>query len=48
MTDLTVNMTIPGMVVRFMWQAILECNLDKAGIRKIEEERRSILQSVCK
>lgn len=46
---------IPGMEVPFTWQASLElnarlysalgqCILDKAGIRKIEEERRSALQ----
>lgn len=49
---------IPGMVVPFTWQASLElntqlytalgqCNLDKAGIRSIEE-RRSALQSAGK
>lgn len=46
---------IPGMEVPFTWQASLElnaklysalgqCNLDKAGIRTIEEGRRSTLQ----
>lgn len=46
---------IPGMVVLFRWQDSLElkaklysalgqCNLDKAGIRKVEEECRSTLQ----
>lgn len=46
---------IPGIEVPFTWQASLElnaklysalgqCNLDKAGIRKVEEERRSTLQ----
>lgn len=45
---------IPGMEVPFTWQASLElnaklysalgqCNLDKAGIRKIEEGHRSSL-----
>ncbi|HBX6185067.1 TPA: rz1 lytic protein [Klebsiella pneumoniae] len=51
----TFNTPIPGVEVPFMWQASLElnaklyyalgqCNLDKAGIRKIEEGRRSTLQ----
>lgn len=45
----------PGMYVPFTWQVSLElnaklysalgqCNLDKAGIRTIEEGRRSTLQ----
>ncbi|WP_458793656.1 Rz1-like lysis system protein LysC [Citrobacter freundii] len=49
--DLTADTSIPGMVVPFTWQASLElnaqlytalgqCNLDKAAIRKIEEERQ--------
>ncbi|WP_425267913.1 Rz1-like lysis system protein LysC [Enterobacter kobei] len=49
--DLTAYTPIPGMVVPFTWQASLElnaqlytalrqCNLDKAAIRKIEEERQ--------
>lgn len=53
--DLTADTPIPGMEVPFTWQASLElnanlysalgqCNLDKAGIRKIEEGRRSTLQ----
>ncbi|MHB3912095.1 Rz1-like lysis system protein LysC [Klebsiella pneumoniae] len=48
--DLTADTPIPGMEVPFTWQASLElnaklysalgqCNLDKAGIRKIEESR---------
>ncbi|MFY0454848.1 Rz1-like lysis system protein LysC [Enterobacter cloacae complex sp. YD70/O97D2] len=48
--DLTANTPIPGMTVPFTWQASLElnaqlytalgqCNLDKAGIRKIEADR---------
>ncbi|WP_441768552.1 Rz1-like lysis system protein LysC [Klebsiella pneumoniae] len=51
----TADTPIPGMDVPFTWQASLElnaklysalgqCNLDKAGIRKVEEERRSTLQ----
>lgn len=51
----TADTPIPLMEVPFTWQAILElnaklysalgqCNLDKAAIRKIEEERRSTLQ----
>ncbi|KPS42312.1 rz1 lytic protein [Klebsiella variicola] len=46
---------IPAMEFPFTWQSSLElnaklysalgqCNLDKAGIRKIEEGRRSTLQ----
>ncbi|EMN9324946.1 rz1 lytic protein [Klebsiella pneumoniae] len=53
--DLIADTPIPGMEVLFTWQASLElnaklysalgqCNLDKAGIRKVEEERRSTLQ----
>lgn len=53
--DLTADTPIPGMEAPFTWQASLElnaklysalgqCNLDKAGIRKVEEERRSTLQ----
>ncbi|EIW8703766.1 rz1 lytic protein [Klebsiella pneumoniae] len=49
--DLTADTPIPGMEVPFTWQASLElnaklysalgqCNLDKAGIRKIEEARK--------
>ncbi|HGY5197704.1 TPA: Rz1 lytic protein [Raoultella ornithinolytica] len=49
--DLTADTPIPGMEVPFTWQASLElnaklysalgkCNLDKAGIRTIEEGRR--------
>ncbi|MFB4598851.1 rz1 lytic protein [Enterobacter cloacae subsp. cloacae] len=49
--DLTADTPIHGMVVPFTWQASLElnaqlytalgqCNLDKAAIRKIEEERQ--------
>nr|WP_234782838.1 Rz1 lytic protein [Enterobacter hormaechei] len=56
--DLTADTPIPGMAVPFTWQASLElnaqlytalgqCNLDKAGIRSIEE-RRSALQSAGK
>ncbi|HHU0789029.1 TPA: Rz1-like lysis system protein LysC [Enterobacter hormaechei subsp. steigerwaltii] len=56
--DLTADTPIPRMVVPFTWQASLElnahlytalgqCNLDKAGIRSIEE-RRSALQSAGK
>ncbi|WP_423778199.1 Rz1-like lysis system protein LysC [Enterobacter roggenkampii] len=48
--DLTADTPIPRMVVPFTWQASLElnaqlytalgqCNLDKAGIRSIEERR---------
>ncbi|BBK13580.1 hypothetical protein TMSI_39720 [Klebsiella quasipneumoniae] len=48
--DLAADTPIPGMEVPFTWQASLElnaklysalgqCNLDKAGIRKIEENR---------
>ncbi|WP_449542216.1 Rz1-like lysis system protein LysC [Enterobacter ludwigii] len=48
--DLTADTPTPGMVVPFTWQASLElnaqlytalgqCNLDKAGIRKVEESR---------
>ncbi|WP_429837848.1 Rz1-like lysis system protein LysC [Citrobacter koseri] len=48
--DLTADTPIPEMVVPFTWQASLElnaqlytalgqCNLDKAGIRKIEQSR---------
>ncbi|WP_032688539.1 Rz1-like lysis system protein LysC [Raoultella planticola] len=51
----TADTPIPGMEVPFTWQASLElnaklysalgqCNLDKAGIRKIEEERHNALQ----
>ncbi|EPQ5800995.1 Rz1-like lysis system protein LysC [Klebsiella aerogenes] len=53
--DLTADTPIHGMEVPFTWQASLElnvklysalgqCNLDKAGIRKIEEGRRSVSQ----
>ncbi|WP_457769148.1 Rz1-like lysis system protein LysC [Klebsiella aerogenes] len=53
--DLTADTPIPGMEVPFTWQASLElnaklysalgqCNLDKAGIRKIEEGRRNVSQ----
>jgi len=56
--DLTADTPIPGMALPFTWQASLElnaqlytalgqCNLDKAGIRDIEE-RRNALQSVSK
>ncbi|ENM1058138.1 Rz1 lytic protein [Enterobacter hormaechei subsp. steigerwaltii] len=56
--DLTADTPIPGMVVPFTWQASLElnaqlytalgqCNLDKAGIRSIEE-RRNAVQSADK
>ncbi|WP_422651166.1 Rz1-like lysis system protein LysC [Enterobacter kobei] len=48
--DLTADTPIPRMVVPFTWQASLElnaqlymalgqCNVDKAGIRKVEESR---------
>ncbi|RTN26280.1 rz1 lytic protein [Enterobacter quasimori] len=48
--DLTADTPIPGMVVPFTWQESLElnaqlytalgqCNLDKAGIRRVEESR---------
>ncbi|WP_425249492.1 Rz1-like lysis system protein LysC [Enterobacter hormaechei] len=48
--DLTADTPIPGMAVPFTWQASLElnaqlytalgrCNLDKAGIRRVEESR---------
>ncbi|MGM8762020.1 Rz1-like lysis system protein LysC [Enterobacter asburiae] len=48
--DLTADTPIPGLVVPFTWQASLElnaqlytalgqCNLDKAGIRRIESAR---------
>ncbi|EPK1102024.1 MULTISPECIES: Rz1-like lysis system protein LysC [Enterobacteriaceae] len=51
----TADTPIPGMEVPFTWQASLElnaklysalgqCNLDKAGIRSIEE-RRNVLRS---
>ncbi|HID8898859.1 TPA: Rz1-like lysis system protein LysC [Enterobacter hormaechei] len=57
-TDLTADTPIPGMVAPFTWQASLElnaqlymalgqCNLDKAGIRSIEE-RRNAVQSADK
>ncbi|HIC8361491.1 TPA: Rz1-like lysis system protein LysC [Klebsiella aerogenes] len=53
--DLIADTPIPGMEVPFTWQASLElnaklysalgqCNLDKAGIRTIEEERRRASQ----
>ncbi|MES0488296.1 Rz1 lytic protein, partial [Klebsiella pneumoniae] len=53
--DLTADTSILRIEVPFTWQASLElnaklysalgqCNLDKAGIRKVEEERRSTLQ----
>ncbi|WP_459253786.1 Rz1-like lysis system protein LysC [Klebsiella aerogenes] len=53
--DLTADTPIPGIGVPFTWQASLElnaklysalgqCNLDKAGIRKIEEGRHSVSQ----
>ncbi|WP_458339171.1 Rz1-like lysis system protein LysC [Enterobacter hormaechei] len=49
--DLTADTPIPGITVPFTWQASLElnaqlytalgqCNLAKAAIRKIEEERQ--------
>ncbi|HID4548020.1 Rz1-like lysis system protein LysC [Enterobacter cloacae] len=49
--DLTADTPIPRMATPFTWQASLElnaqlytalgqCNLDKAAIRKIEEERQ--------
>ncbi|AGJ86721.1 putative Rz1 lytic protein from bacteriophage origin [Raoultella ornithinolytica B6] len=52
-TDLTADTPIPGMEVPFTWQASLElnaklyfalgqCNLDKAGIRSIEERRNAL------
>ncbi|HBQ5802162.1 TPA: peptidase [Klebsiella pneumoniae] len=52
--DLTADTPIPGMEVPFTWQASLElnaklysalgqCNLDKAGIRSIEERRNILL-----
>ncbi|HBY0165700.1 rz1 lytic protein [Klebsiella variicola] len=55
MVDFTTDTPIPGMVVPFICQASLElneklysaleqCNLNKAGIRKIEEEHHSTLQ----
>ncbi|WP_420777944.1 Rz1-like lysis system protein LysC [Kosakonia cowanii] len=48
--DLTADTPIPGIAVPFTWQASLElnaqlytalgqCNLDKAGIRRIEESQ---------
>ncbi|WP_458573608.1 Rz1-like lysis system protein LysC [Enterobacter ludwigii] len=48
--DLTADTPIPGMAIPFTWQASLElnaqlytalgqCNLDKAGIRRIEDSR---------
>jgi len=48
--DLTADTPIPGMSVPFTWQASLEltaqlytalgqCNMDKAGIRRVEESR---------
>ncbi|NIG09451.1 rz1 lytic protein [Enterobacter sp. Cy-1797] len=48
--DLIADTSIPGMMVPFTWQASLElnaqlytalgqCNLDKAGIRKVEVMR---------
>nr|WP_288501445.1 Rz1 lytic protein [uncultured Enterobacter sp.] len=51
--DLTADTPIPGMAIPFTWQASLElnaqlytalgqCNLDKAGIRKIEAKRKSV------
>lgn len=51
----TADTPIPGMEVPFTWKASLElnaklysalgqCNLDKAGIRSIEE-RRNVLRS---
>ncbi|MBZ7330157.1 Rz1-like lysis system protein LysC [Klebsiella variicola] len=54
----TADTPIPGMEVPFTWQASLElnaklysalgqCNLDKAGIRSIEE-RRNVLRSESK
>lgn len=57
--DLTADTPIPGMDVPFTWQASLElnaklysalgqCNLDKAGIRKIEESRLSRSESGSK
>ncbi|HID9124536.1 Rz1-like lysis system protein LysC [Klebsiella michiganensis] len=50
--ELTADTPIPRMVVPFTWQASLElnaqlyaalgqCNLDKASIRKIEENKAS-------
>jgi hypothetical protein len=52
-TDLTADTPIPGMVAPFTWQASLElnaqlytalgrCNLDKAGIRRIESARNKL------
>nr|WP_288875123.1 Rz1 lytic protein [uncultured Kosakonia sp.] len=52
--DLTADTPIPGISVPFTWQASLElnaqlytalgqCNLDKAGIRSIEERRSALL-----
>lgn len=52
--DITTGTQIPGMEVPFTWQASLElnawlysalgqCNLDKAGIRNIEERRNVLL-----
>ncbi|HFT3209581.1 Rz1-like lysis system protein LysC [Klebsiella pneumoniae] len=52
--DLIADTPIPGMEVPFTWQASLElnaklysalgqCNLDKAGIRSIEERRNILL-----
>lgn len=57
-TNLPAGRPIPGMMVPFTWQVSLElnaklctalrqCNLDKTGIRSIEE-RRSALQSADK
>lgn len=56
--DSNADTPIPGMMAPFTWQASLElnaqlytvlgqCNLDKAGIRSIEEHR-SALQSADK
>ncbi|MGE6094951.1 Rz1-like lysis system protein LysC [Klebsiella pneumoniae] len=52
--DLTADTPLPRMDVPFTWQASLEfnaklysalgqCNLDKAGIRSIEERRNILL-----
>ncbi|EPV2363137.1 Rz1-like lysis system protein LysC [Klebsiella pneumoniae] len=57
--DLTADTPIPGMEIPFTWQASLElnaklysalgqCNLDKAGIREIEESRLSRSESGSK
>ncbi|WP_444859509.1 Rz1-like lysis system protein LysC [Enterobacter sichuanensis] len=54
--DLMADTPIPGMSVPFTWQASLElnaqlytalgqCNLDKASIRKIEENKASSMEA---